>query len=392
MSGENRDPRVDPEIGRTLEGARKSRGLTLWQVEQETRIRSRYLRDLERENFDVLPAVYVLGSLKTYADFLGLDGAALSRQLKASLVAPAEPDVPEQLATIGETRDEDDEYEAAPVPAVGFDQLFLGMGVILISILAVMTIVTAVAQGDESPISQINQPSTPESSSEIALAGNVEDGDVVKRAGDGDPAEDGDKEEMPDKPEAPKDDGDGEESKDEGEGDDQDAPQSASLFGDADFVPMSPSSSPTSAASASASPAPASPAPASPAPASPTPAGSTAASPSPTTAEPDDSRASTAPAATAPASTEASPEPARDAPDPVPSAPAAPGGGASPAPAAPSGDASPAPAAPSGGASPRPGGGGGGQTAPAGEADSDLISAEADRKVAEALDKAGIVR
>jgi cytoskeletal protein RodZ len=347
MSGENRDPRVDLEIGRTLEGARKSRGLTLWQVEQETRIRSRYLRDLERENFGVLPAVYVLGSLKTYADFLGLDGAALSRQLKASLVEPAEPNFPEQLATIGEARDEDDEYEAAPVPAVGFDQLFLGMGVILISILAVMTIVAAVAQGDKSPISQINQPSTPESPSEIALAGNVEDDDGVKRAGDGDHAEDEDK---PDKPEAPKDDGDGEESKDEGEGDDQDAPQAASLFGDADSVPMSPSSAPTSAASVSASP---------------TSADSTAASPPPTTAEPDDSRASTALA-----STETSQGPARDA-------------AASPAP----------PAAPAGrGGSPQTGGGGGGQTAPAGEADSDLISAEADRKVAEALDNAGIAR
>ena len=336
MSGENRDPRVDPEIGWSLEEARKSKGLTLQQVEQETRIRSRYLRDLEQENFDVLPAVYVLGSLKTYADFLGLDGAALSRQLKASLVEPADPDVPEQLAMIREARDEDDEYEAAPVPAVGFDQLFLGMGVILISILAVMTIVAAVAQGDESPVSQINQPSTPDSPSEIALAGNVQDGDGVERAGNEDAAEDENRE---DQPEAPKDDGDGEESKDEG--DDQKASQSASLFGDAGFVPMSPSS-----ASASASP---------------TPASSNAARPSSTTAEPDDSQASTAPA-----STGASPEPAEEAP-----------GAASPAPA---------------GGSPQAGGGGGGQTAPAGEADSDLISAEIDRKVDAALDEAGIDR
>ena len=350
MSGENRDPRVGPETGRSLEEARKSKGLTLHQVEQETRIRSRYLRDLERENFDVLPAVYVLGSLKTYADFLGLDGAALSRQLKASLLEPAEPDVPEQLAALGETRDEDDQYEAAPVPAVGFDQLFLGMGVILISILAVMTIVAAVAQGDESPVSQINQPSTPDSPSEIALAGNVQDGDGVERAGDEDAAEDENKEE---KPEAPKDDGD--ESKDEGEGDDQEASQSASLFGDADFVPVSPSSPSTTSASASASPSPAS---------------SNAASPEPTSAEPDDSQASTAPAATAPASTGASPEPAAEAP----------------------GAASPAPAPAGGGGSPQAGGGGGGQSAPAAEADSDLISAETDRKVDAALDEAGIAR
>ena len=344
MSGENRDPRVDPKIGRSLEKARKNKGLTLQQVEQEPRIRSRYLRDLEQENFDVLPAVYVLGSLKTYADFLGLDGAALSRQLKASLLEPAEPDVPEQLAALGGSRDEDDGYEAAPVPAVGFDQLFLGIGVILISILAVMTIVAAVAQGDESPVSQINQPSTSDSPSEIALAGNVQDGNGVKRAGDEDTAEDENKE---DQPEAPKDDGDGEESKAEGEGDDQDASQSASLFGDADFVPMPPSSPSTTSASASASP---------------TPASSTAASPEPTTAEPDDSQASTAPA-----STGASPKPAEEAPSAAPPAPA--GGGGFPQ-----------------------AGGGGEQSVPAGEADTDLISAETDRKVDAALEAAGIDR
>jgi cytoskeletal protein RodZ len=346
MSGENRDPRVQPEIGRSLERARKSRDLTLWQVEQETRIRSRYLRDLEQEDFDVLPAVYVLGSLKTYADFLGLDGAALSRQLKASLVEPVEPDVPEQLATLGGRRDEDDEYEAAPVPAVGFDQLFLGMGVILISILAVMTIVAAVAQGDESPVSQINQPSTSESPSEIALAGNVQDGDGVERVGD-DPVEDENEE---DQSEAPKDDEDGEESKDEGEGDGQDASQSASPFGDADFVPMPPSSSPPDVASASASQA--------------------SASPAPATAEPDDSQE----AFTAPASTGASPEPARDAPAAASPSSVAPGGGGSLQ------------------GAPQAGGGEGGRTAPAGEADPDLISAETDRMVDEALDDAGIVR
>ena len=173
MSSEDADSHTNSEIGRSLERARTERGLALWQVEEATKIRARYLRDLERENFDVLPAVYVLGSLKTYADFLGLDGAALSRQLKASLVEPAEADAPDQPAALGDARDEDDEYEAAPVPAVGFDQLFLGMGVILVSILAVMTIVTAVAQGDESPISQLDQPSAPEAPSEIALAGNV---------------------------------------------------------------------------------------------------------------------------------------------------------------------------------------------------------------------------
>ena len=361
MSGENTDPRVEPEIGRSLERARKSRGLSLWQVEQATRIRSRYLHDLERENFDVLPAVYVLGSLKTYADFLGLDGAALSRQLKASLVEPAEPDVPVQPAALGDARDEDDEYEAAPVPAVGFDQLFLGMGVILVSILAVMTIVAAVAQGDESPISQISQPSTPEAPSEIALAGNVREEDAANEAGNDGPVEDESEEA---EPETPKNEA-GQEGENKSEKDEGEASRSASLFGDAEFVPMPPSPTTDSSAGASASASPA------------------ASSPAPATAGPVDAQASTAPESTPQASTpQASTTPASTTP--ASTTPASAGASQRPSEGSP-GEASPAP---SGGGSPEAGGGG----TPAGGSGSDPISTEADRVVDEALESAGIVR
>jgi cytoskeleton protein RodZ len=73
------------EIGRLLEQKRKERGLTLEEVEQATKIRKRYLTGLERDNYAILPdAVYARGFLKTYANYLGLDGEALSRQLKSS--------------------------------------------------------------------------------------------------------------------------------------------------------------------------------------------------------------------------------------------------------------------------------------------------------------------
>ena len=73
------------EIGRLLEQKRKERGLTLEEVEQATKIRKRYLTGLERDDYAILPdAVYVRGFLKTYANYLGLDGDALSRQLKSS--------------------------------------------------------------------------------------------------------------------------------------------------------------------------------------------------------------------------------------------------------------------------------------------------------------------
>jgi cytoskeleton protein RodZ len=63
------------EIGNSLREARVRQQLELSEVELATKIRSRYLRALEEENFETLPAqTYVKGFLRTYADYLGLDG------------------------------------------------------------------------------------------------------------------------------------------------------------------------------------------------------------------------------------------------------------------------------------------------------------------------------
>jgi hypothetical protein len=63
------------EIGNSLREARRRQQLELGEVELATKIRARYLRALEEETFDVLPAqTYVKGFLRTYADYLGLDG------------------------------------------------------------------------------------------------------------------------------------------------------------------------------------------------------------------------------------------------------------------------------------------------------------------------------
>src|SRR5215216_1144269 len=97
MSSENNGAQAGLKIGRTLELARKESGLSLKQVEQATKIRTRYLRELERENFDVLPSVYVQGSLKTYANFLGLDGEALTRELKRRQPPDDESEAPAQI-------------------------------------------------------------------------------------------------------------------------------------------------------------------------------------------------------------------------------------------------------------------------------------------------------
>ena len=63
------------EIGNSLREARLRQTLDFPEIEQGTKIRGKYLRALEDEQFDVLPAqTYVKGFLRSYAEYLGLDG------------------------------------------------------------------------------------------------------------------------------------------------------------------------------------------------------------------------------------------------------------------------------------------------------------------------------
>jgi cytoskeletal protein RodZ len=63
------------EIGSSLREARLRQGLDFPAIEAGTKIRGKYLRALEDEQFIQLPAqTYVKGFLRTYAEYLGLDG------------------------------------------------------------------------------------------------------------------------------------------------------------------------------------------------------------------------------------------------------------------------------------------------------------------------------
>jgi hypothetical protein len=63
------------EIGNSLREARLRQGLDFPELEQATKVRGKYLRALEDEQFEVLPGqTYVKGFLRSYAEYLGLDG------------------------------------------------------------------------------------------------------------------------------------------------------------------------------------------------------------------------------------------------------------------------------------------------------------------------------
>lgn len=63
------------EIGNSLREARVRKGLGFPDVELATKIRGKYIRALEEEDFEILPGdTYVRGFLRSYAEHLGLDG------------------------------------------------------------------------------------------------------------------------------------------------------------------------------------------------------------------------------------------------------------------------------------------------------------------------------
>lgn len=65
-------------IGKVLQDARRRAGLEMRSVEERTKIRIKYLRALEGEDWDALPSpAYAKGYLRTYAQLLELDADAL---------------------------------------------------------------------------------------------------------------------------------------------------------------------------------------------------------------------------------------------------------------------------------------------------------------------------
>ncbi|HSK14878.1 MAG TPA: RodZ domain-containing protein [Gaiellaceae bacterium] len=80
------------EIGNSLREARLRQGLEIPRIEGDTKIRGKYLRALEDEGFDTLPGdTYVKGFLRTYADYLGLDGQLYVDEFNSRFSTADEP-------------------------------------------------------------------------------------------------------------------------------------------------------------------------------------------------------------------------------------------------------------------------------------------------------------
>ncbi len=93
------------EIGNSLREARVRQHLDFPEIEQATKIRGKYLRALEDEQFEALPGqTYVKGFLRTYADYLGLEGQLYVDEYNSRYVVGAEDEQPVRFRAGGGPR------------------------------------------------------------------------------------------------------------------------------------------------------------------------------------------------------------------------------------------------------------------------------------------------
>jgi cytoskeleton protein RodZ len=84
-----------PSIGETLREARMRQRLDIADVESRTKIRAKYLRALENEEFGMLPGpTFVKTFLRTYAEMLGLDPHVLVEEYRAGFEREDEMEAP----------------------------------------------------------------------------------------------------------------------------------------------------------------------------------------------------------------------------------------------------------------------------------------------------------
>lgn len=85
-------------VGILLKSKREALGYNLAFVASILKIRERYLDGIEKWDFANLPhQVYIIGYIKSYANFIGLDGAQISKKFREMYGKETKLDIPEVI-------------------------------------------------------------------------------------------------------------------------------------------------------------------------------------------------------------------------------------------------------------------------------------------------------
>lgn len=136
-----------PDIGPTLREARMRARIDITEVEQATKIRAKYLRALENEEWSLLPgSTFIKSFLREYADYLGLDARSLVEEYKLRFERPSE----HELASIAPQLGRDRRGGRGPAGGSPLPRWLIVGGVIVL-LVAALGVIGSLGGGDEDP-------------------------------------------------------------------------------------------------------------------------------------------------------------------------------------------------------------------------------------------------
>ncbi|MFN2617280.1 MAG: helix-turn-helix domain-containing protein [Thermoleophilaceae bacterium] len=143
-----------PSIGESLREARMRQHLDISDVEAQTKIRAKYLRALEHEDFGLLPGpTFVKTFLRTYAEVLGLDPHVLVEEYRTTFEPGEEPEAPQPMGSPPPGRGE----RRPPPPSVVVAVLVVG----LLAFLIVLGVTGGGDNGGSKPSAERTTPTGP---------------------------------------------------------------------------------------------------------------------------------------------------------------------------------------------------------------------------------------
>ncbi|MED0948463.1 DUF4115 domain-containing protein [Bacillus mobilis] len=123
------------ELGQKLKEARGTKGLSIDQLHEITKIQKRHLVAIEEGNYDVLPgAFYARAFIKQYADAIGLNGEELLVEYQSTIPQSEKRDVP-QVSTGQKTQETMQKSSSWPIadhmPKILVALLVIAFGVVI---------------------------------------------------------------------------------------------------------------------------------------------------------------------------------------------------------------------------------------------------------------------
>jgi cytoskeleton protein RodZ len=131
------------EIGTTLREARMRARISIDEVETRTKIRAKYLRAIENEEWDLLPGpVYAKSFLRTYSDFLGLDSRMLVDEFRRRYERPSDHDL-RPITSLSRERERSARGPLIPP--------WLVIGFVLVAIVVALAVLGSMGGGHKTP-------------------------------------------------------------------------------------------------------------------------------------------------------------------------------------------------------------------------------------------------